>query len=149
MHWDPLPELRLPTPPTQPSDGHSLSVEEVFGIPRSTPMNYVFRETVDNALIEALRRRRHIVIHGSSKQGKTCMRKWNMKDDEYVSITCSNTWTMRDINVAILKAAGFTVSLSETRTHTGENKLTAKREVKLSILGAEGTAIDIEPNFLT
>jgi hypothetical protein len=112
-------------------------------------MNYVFRETVDNALIEALRRRRHIVIHGSSKQGKTCMRKWNMKDDEYVSITCSNTWTMRDINVAILKAAGFTASLSETRTHTGENKLTAKGEVKLSILGAEGTAIDIEPNFLT
>lgn len=43
---------------------------EVFGIVRDIPLNYVDRNEVDNLLIENLTRDKHVVIYGSSKQGK-------------------------------------------------------------------------------
>ena len=50
-------------------------VAEVFGINRSLPVNYVERKGIDDKLVDNLTRDQHIVIYGSSKQGKTCLRK--------------------------------------------------------------------------
>ena len=44
------------------------TVDEVFGVSRNLPLNYVTRDTVDGKLIENLSRSSHIVICGSSKQ---------------------------------------------------------------------------------
>ena len=43
---------------------------DVFGINRDLPLNYTTREAVDNSLLENLTRDKHLVIYGSSKQGK-------------------------------------------------------------------------------
>lgn len=103
---------------------HKLS--DVYGISRDVPMNYVPRDDVDGALVDSLTRDKHIVIFGSSKQGKTCLRKWNLKDEDYIVVTCSNQWDLGQLHSAILKQAGYTVDQSVTRTASGQNKIQAK-----------------------
>ena len=53
----------------------SYKLDEVFGISRDLPLNYVERDHVDNQLKECLKRKQHIVIYGSSKQGKRVYEK--------------------------------------------------------------------------
>ena len=65
-------------------------LDDVFGVARDLPKNYVVRDSVDQQLVDALARDQHIVIYGSSKQGKTCLRKYNLQPHEYVIVTCSN-----------------------------------------------------------
>ena len=44
---------------------------DVYGIGRELPLNYVVRKHVDNIFVENLTRDKHVVVYGSSKQGKT------------------------------------------------------------------------------
>jgi hypothetical protein len=62
-------------------------VGEVFGISRELPVNYVLRKGIDDKLIDNLTRDHHIVIFGSSKQGKTCLRKSCLNDDDYIVVS--------------------------------------------------------------
>lgn len=74
------------------------------------------------------------MVFGSSKQGKTSLRKNSLNDDDYVVITCSNKWArLAPLHSAILKAAGFTVEQSTTKTTEGTFKVTAKLEGKVGI----------------
>jgi hypothetical protein len=113
---------------------------DVFGIARDVPANYVPRGDVDGKFVESLTRDKHVVVFGSSKQGKTCLRKYNLRDDEYVIVTCSNTWNLAALHSAILKAAGYTVEQSERRTETGATKIAAKLGVRVGVgpVGIEG-----------
>ena len=104
----------------------SYSIDDVFGVVRDVPLNYVSRQTVDQLLIDSLSRSKHIVIHGGSKQGKTCLRKYCLNDDDYIVIQCSNRWSVGDINASILKRAGFEVTQSIERSVSGKQKLIAK-----------------------
>ena len=65
-------------------------------------------------------------MYGSSKQGKTSLRKFNLTPDDYISVTCSNTATLAQLHSAILKEAGYTIEQSTTRTASGEAKINAK-----------------------
>lgn len=114
-----------------------LRLADVYGIARDVPLTYVPRPTVDGALIDNLTRDKHIVIFGSSKQGKTCLRKYNLKDDEYIVVTCSNAWTLAHLHSSILKAAGYTVEQTTTRTVGGGNKIAAKISGKIRLGVAE------------
>lgn len=76
-------------------------LSDVYGISRDLPLNYVARQSIDGLFVESLTRDKHIVVYGSSKQGKTCLRKYNLNDDEYIVVTCSNKWT----NLAQLNTA--------------------------------------------
>ena len=40
--------------------------DDVFGISRDLPMNYVAREKVDTKFVENITREKHIVVFGSS-----------------------------------------------------------------------------------
>jgi len=106
---------------------------DVFGIGRDLPLNYISRTTVDELLVNSLTRDKHLVIYGSSKQGKTSLRKHCLLEHDYIVIHCSNKWSLADLHAAILKAAGFEITQSTTRTATGKNKIVAA--FKASILG--------------
>ena len=110
---------------------------DVYGVSRGLPENYVQRPSVDGALIDSLTRDKHIVIFGSSKQGKTSLRKWNLQDNDYVVVTCSNKWTLSELHTAILKSAGFTVEKSTTRSVGGESKIQAQVAGRLKTPFAE------------
>ena len=100
-------------------------LEDVFGIQRDIPLNYIAREDVDDIFIESLSRKRHIVIYGSSKQGKTCLRKKCLTEDQYIIIQCFNKFTIALLNEQILKQAGFQIITSEKKSFGSTFKVNA------------------------
>jgi hypothetical protein len=52
-----------------------VTVESVFGIRARPVRSYVTRSQVDGAFEVGLKTDHHIVIYGSSKQGKTALRQ--------------------------------------------------------------------------
>lgn len=115
-------------------------VDEVFGISRELPLNYVERDKVDNKLFLALNQNHHIVIHGSSKQGKTCLRKWNIKDKPHVVVACIEIATLAELNAAILKAVGYRVERSSSTSVSGKAKINAKIDLKFKVSGFDLTS---------
>ena len=113
---------------------------DVYGISRELPLNYVARTSVDEAFVNNLTRDKHIVIYGSSKQGKTSLRKHCLKDDDYIVVHCSNKWSLGDLHAAILKRAGYELTQSTTRTTTGKIKILAALKAKLFEVGIEAGA---------
>jgi hypothetical protein len=99
---------------------------EVFGITRDIPLNYVVREKVDHVLLDNLTRDKHIVIYGSSKQGKTCLRKHCLNDSDYITVTCLNRWDLGELHSSILKQAGYRTQQSVTKTISGKNMVAAQ-----------------------
>jgi len=115
----------------------SHTVGDVFGIQRDLPLNYVDRKEVDELFIDSLSRKKHIVIYGSSKQGKTSLRKHCLSETDYISVHCSNKWNLAALHASILKAAGYEVTASKTKTTSGDFKITA--EAKGSLFGLAST----------
>ena len=104
--------------------GETNKSKDVFGIQRDLPLNYITREA-DKILLDSLDRSHHVVIYGSSKQGKTSLRKKNIPEDQYIIIHCSNKWDIVQINNNILKQAGFELTSSQTLTTSGKAKVKA------------------------
>ncbi|MFN4915261.1 MAG: hypothetical protein ACK5FT_08065 [Sphingomonadales bacterium] len=98
--------------------------KDVFGIQRELPLNYIEREA-DKILVDSLDRSHHVVIYGSSKQGKTSLRKRNLQEHQYIIVHCSNKWDIEQIHDNILKQAGYELTLSESFSTTGKAKVTA------------------------
>lgn len=108
---------------------------DVFGVSRELPMNYVTRPAVDDEFVASLTRDKHVIVYGSSKQGKTSLRKYHLNPHEYQVVTCSNKQNLAQLHTAILKQAGFQIEMSRTRTETGNAKITAKATVKATLFG--------------
>ena len=104
-------------------------VSEVFGQSRGIPLNYVQRDNVDLKFQESLRSKKHIVVHGSSKQGKTSLRKISLKNDQYILIHCSNKWDIGKLNAQILKQVGFQLIVSNETTLGGSLKVKASIKI--------------------
>jgi hypothetical protein len=119
---------------TNVTDRHRAS--EVFGITRELPLNYVTRSSVDVVLVESLTRDHHVVIFGGSKQGKTSLRKFHLSDAECIVVTCSNRWTLSDLNAALLKGVGFKIQQSTSRSQSGGFKVSAKLSLGARLFGA-------------
>lgn len=99
--------------------------DEVFGINRDLPLNYVTRKDVDEKFVDCLSAKKHIVIFGSSKQGKTSLRKHCLLEEDYIVISCQNKWGIAELHASILKEAGFSVKQSSEKTVSGINKVVA------------------------
>lgn len=87
---------------------------DVFGI-RSVPvLSYVARENVDGKFLSAIASDHHIVIYGSSKQGKTSLREKTLPADRQLIYRCGPGTTSLHIYQKILNDAGITIQTSET-----------------------------------
>ncbi|MDF3907614.1 hypothetical protein [Paracoccus sp. AS002] len=120
------------------------TADDVFGVSRDVPLNYVDREAVDGKFIQSLTRSHHIVIFGSSKQGKTCLRKHCLNSDDYITVSCQNKWSLGDLHAAILKRAGYEVKQSTSHAVGGHYKLaaSASAEMKLPLVAKGGVDLD-------
>ena len=101
-------------------------ISDVFGISCDLPLNYVVRPGIDDKLINNLTRDQHIVVFGSSKQGKTCLRKKCLFDSDYIVVSCTNNMDLRQLHSAILKGAGYVVQESSTVATDGKAKVEAR-----------------------
>src|SRR3954451_22498080 len=83
------------------------NIDNVFGIQRRGDIShYVQRAQVDDEFVRNLARDKHLCVYGSSKQGKTALRKKHISSTQEVVIVCDPDWTSNDIFAAVLKAAG-------------------------------------------
>lgn len=115
----------------------NYDLDDVFGMSRDIPKNYVSREYVDEELETNILRDKHIVIYGSSKQGKTCLRKKCIDEDNQIVIQCNNRWSLEEIHSAILKKAGYKITRSEKKSISGTQKIVAKLRTGLFDGGSE------------
>lgn len=121
-------------------------LKQVFGTQRNLLLNYVSRTNVDDLLNECIYRKQHVVIFGGSKQGKTCLRKKNLSNDQYILINCQAESTIQSINQQILKLAGFEVTVSKNKTVKGEAKVIASTSLPFLIKGTGEMGGFIESN---
>lgn len=92
------------------------NINNVFGMHRGDTLHYVQRTRVDDALIGQLIGGKHLCIYGSSKQGKTSLRKKHIASSQELCIVCDRGWAVADVFAALLKAADCEVQrLSETQ----------------------------------
>lgn len=115
-----------------------IKLRDAFGVGREEPLNYVERQEVDAKFVESLSRDKHVVIYGSSKQGKTTLRKHGLHDDDYIVVSCLNSMGLDDLHAAILKAAGYRIEQTQTKTVGGKWKYGAefKGEGKVPFIGS-------------
>lgn len=110
------------------------NLNEVYGLTRDVPLNYMERSDVDQKLKENLNREKHIIIFGSSKQGKTCLRKHCLDSNKYIIVQCNNRWNITDLNANILKRAGYEVTESTKMSVGGKAKIIASINGKAKII---------------
>lgn len=123
--------------------GEIYDLDDVYGLTRDVPLTYVERDEVDGLFRKSLHRNRHITIFGSSKQGKTCLKKHCLNEDEYINIQCNNKMTINDINMGILKKSGFEIEASTKRTTNGKAKILASLKAKIPFLESSvGTELE-------
>jgi hypothetical protein len=96
---------------------------EVFGTSRKLPLTYTIRKTVDHRFLNDITRDKHVVIHGSSKQGKTCLRSYHLNEDDYVVIQCTRDSSKASLYEMILKKAGIHSRVTEAKTVKGGVKV--------------------------
>jgi len=101
---------------------------DVFGVSRQVPLSYVERAGVDGQFLGNLARDKHVVVFGGSKQGKTCLRKRCLLDDDCIVVQCANNTTIAQLYSTVLKEAGASVAQSETLTARGSHKLAVEVE---------------------
>lgn len=110
-------------------------VSDVFGVSRDLPLNYVERASVDHKFVGDLALDKHVIVFGSSKQGKTCLRKHCLNDEDYILVQCQNGWGLDKLAEAILKEAGYKVSVTTEKTVEQRYKLRVSMSATLKALG--------------
>jgi hypothetical protein len=126
------------------SDIHQLN--DVFGLSRGLPRIYVWRERVDDRFLEELAREKHVVVHGSSKQGKTSLRKRHLRDDAHIYVQCTRDLSRAKIYEMILKFAGVKVRAVYGTTASDGSKYGGGGEAaaKLPFFGSAKAEVSIE-----
>ncbi|MBP2559111.1 hypothetical protein J2857_001862 [Neorhizobium galegae] len=121
-------------------------LRDVYGVGRDMPLNYVSRKDVDDDFISNLTRDKHIVVFGSSKQGKTTLRKHCLSEGDYIVVSCLNTMSIDDLNGAILKASGYQIEQTQTKTVGGHLKygVEFKGEGKVPLLASASASGTLE-----
>ena len=76
---------------------------EVFGVSNENIESYIEREEVDQKFLEGLERNKHIIVFGSSKQGKTALTNKHLSESDFVRVNCAPQSTPLDIYRSILR----------------------------------------------
>jgi len=67
-----------------------FDLNKVFGVSNEPIATYIERPKVDKMFLDGLTRNKHIIIYGSSKQGKTALTVKHLKEKDFVRINCSH-----------------------------------------------------------
>lgn len=105
-------------------------ISDVFGNSRNIPMTYQTRVDVDERFVNDLTREKHVVLHGGSKQGKTCLRKYHLREDEIIVIQCTRDTEKASLYEMILKKAEIEYEVTSSKTTKGSNKVAVKVSAK-------------------
>lgn len=124
--------------------------DQVFGIRAEPVLSYVTRQAVDDKFKAALVGDSHIVVYGSSKQGKTSLRQKLLPDNRCVIVRCAPKMTTESIYSSVLRQTGVKIQTIETKASVVGGKVTTTLGFKAMIPWIGGakaeTAAEVEAN---
>ena len=97
-------------------------IDAVFGISRGVPFNYVHRN-VDELFARSLKKDKHIILFGCSKQGKSSLVKKHLTNDQCIAINCEKKRSLNEIYSSILKEADFEIEIESENNSKNGNKI--------------------------
>jgi len=114
-----------------------LETSQVFGVNNEAITSYLWRKEVDGKLKESMQENKHIIIYGSSKQGKSSSIRKNLNENEFVQINCDINSGTTDIYKSLLRKIGvrFNVVSEETTSRELHIGLTAKIKTLIAVFG--------------
>lgn len=117
---------------SKPQLGH------VFGVSKQRVLSYLERDAVDGLFKKALASDRHIVVYGSSKQGKTSLVDKNLPYSSNVVVSCTPKYASIDIYKAILRTENIYIESEIERSSGSASKASvgAKFKATLFLLGS-------------
>jgi len=108
-------------------------LEKVFGVSADPVLSYVERTEIDGKFTDALKTPKHVVVYGSSKQGKTALVSRHLPYEENVVVRLSPSSNVEDIYSSILRQAGVELEISKTEEIAGEVSATLGIKAKAKI----------------
>lgn len=135
---NPLPSSRQEAIPVDPT------VDQVFGIRTEPVLSYVNREDVDGRFAVATNSHHHIVVYGSSKQGKTSLRQTHLDESGCIIVRCGPTMTVESIYSSVLRQAHIRIETFTTSTEGVSGGVKTKLGFKAMIpfLGSGSTEVE-------
>ncbi|WP_442637111.1 hypothetical protein [Rossellomorea marisflavi] len=120
-----------------------LKVKDVFGVKKEKVSSYFKRENVDKKFEEELLGDKHIVIYGSSKQGKSALVQEHVPEENSITIGCSTNMTTKDIYASLLRQLDIQIkSYDEHSTSSsGETSLKTSFKAMLPFFGEGGAEV--------
>jgi hypothetical protein len=94
------------------------STEDVFGVRAKLVLSYVERPEVDERFVDALKTDHHVVVYGSSKQGKTSLRQKHLPEAECIVVRCNPRMALLDLYQSIVRQSGVRITSVETRSQS-------------------------------
>lgn len=91
-------------------------LKSTFGTSSAILESYVERPNIDDTFKQALEDREFIVVHGSSKQGKTSLWKQHLNDETTRDLNCANISNIAELHTQILKSVGYEIASYSTST---------------------------------
>ncbi len=111
------------------------TIDKTFGVSNKVLKSYIEREGVDDRFIEALKTSKIVVIHGSSKQGKTSLWKHHTDPTKTLQLNCGTIDNITSLHTQILRKAGFTID-----TKVVANEITPQIGGSINIFGINAEA---------
>ena len=110
-----------------------FETSRVFGVSNDEVYTYIEREKVDTLFLEGLTKNKHIIIYGSSKQGKTALTNKHLCPNQYVRVNCSSRTTVIDLYRSVLRQSNIEYEESRIQTTTigGDERLEVKAKIKI------------------
>lgn len=112
-----------------------FETNNVFGVSNEEIYSYIEREKVDSLFLEGLTKNKHIIIYGSSKQGKTALTNKHLQPNQYIRANCSSKTTAIDLYRSILRQLNIEYEESKIQTNSvgGDGRLEIKAKLKIPL----------------
>ena len=105
----------------------TVLLEDVFGVSTRPLLSYVKRNSVDDRFVEALNADKQIVVHGSSKQGKTALVQTYLPYEDNLVVRLTPKTQIADIYASILRQSK--IEIQESRTESAGRETAASVKV--------------------
>ncbi|HBA36326.1 TPA: hypothetical protein DCZ15_00455 [Candidatus Falkowbacteria bacterium] len=113
---------------------------EVFGVSNSDIKSYIERESVDLLFLRAIETRKHIIVFGSSKQGKSALTNRHLAETEFVRINCAPETTPIDIYRSILRQLNIKFEIEKSLREETKGGISGEVRAKVLIPFFSGDA---------
>lgn len=129
-------------------DAEKLGIDEVFGIRNGPIRSYIERNEIDKAFTEALQARKHVLVYGASKQGKTSLLNKHVNEGSYLKIECTPTSTLLDIYSSILRQNDVHLleGVNIQNKESSSEMISLKAKLKIPIAEVEARGVEKSTN---